>query len=55
MEHIQAVIQPVLKRSGLDEGVEQRCGHGDHLRVAVLGLVEPAEEAPRRSPLLTML
>lgn len=44
MGHIQAVVQPVQKRSGPNSGVERRGGDGNHLRLAVPRVVEPAEE-----------
>ncbi len=44
MGHIQAVIQPLQKRSGPDSGVERRGGDGNHLRLAVPRDVEPVEE-----------
>jgi len=44
MDHVQPIIQPVRKYSGLDQQVERRGGDGNHLRVAVLRLVEPEDE-----------
>ena len=44
MDHIQTVVQGVRKRSRQNGGVERCSGGGDHSRLAVPGVVEPAEE-----------